>query len=77
MPERAACRFYVRAVDAHELAPLKQRVQACFEAGALATGCRVEISWGDTDYLDLKTNWPMADVVRAQRDGARAANSSR
>ncbi|MBV9046396.1 MAG: amidohydrolase, partial [Alphaproteobacteria bacterium] len=27
VPERAACRFYVRAVDAHELAPLKARVQ--------------------------------------------------
>ena len=61
VPERAACRFYVRAVDAHELAQLKPRVQACFEAGALATGCRVETKWGETDYLDLKTNWPMAE----------------
>jgi amidohydrolase len=62
VPERAACRFYVRAVDAHELAPLKARVQACFDAGALATGCRLEVHWGDTDYLDLKTNWPMATM---------------
>jgi len=62
VPERAACRFYVRAVDAHELAPLKARVQACFEAGALATGSRLEVHWGDTDYLDLKTNWPMATM---------------
>jgi amidohydrolase len=62
VPERAACRFYVRAADAHELAPLKARVQKCFEAGALATGCTLEIHWGDTDYLDLKTNWPMATM---------------
>jgi amidohydrolase len=62
VPERAACRFYVRAVDAHELAPLKVRVQKCFEAGALATGCTLEVHWGDTDYLDLKTNWPMAEM---------------
>jgi amidohydrolase len=62
VPERAACRFYVRAADAHALAPLKARVQKCFEAGALATGCRLEALWGDTDYLDLKTNWPMADL---------------
>jgi amidohydrolase len=60
VPERAACRFYVRAADGHELAELKPRVQACFEAGALATGCRVETRWGETDFLDLKTNWPMA-----------------
>ena len=62
VPERAACRFYVRAVDAHELAPLKARVQKCFEAGALASGCTLEVHWGDTDYLDLKTNWPMAEM---------------
>jgi amidohydrolase len=62
VPERAACRFYVRAADTHELAPLKARVQACFEAGALATGCRLELKWGDADYLDLKTNWPMAEA---------------
>ncbi len=62
VPERASCRFYVRAADAHELAPLKARVQACFEAGALATGCTLNLHWGDTDYLDLKTNWPMADA---------------
>ncbi|HVP85218.1 MAG TPA: M20 family metallopeptidase [Rhizomicrobium sp.] len=64
VPERAACRFYVRAADAHELAPLKARVHACFEAGALATGCKAEIQWGITDYLDLKTNWPMAEAYK-------------
>jgi len=62
VPERASCRFYVRAVDVHELAHLKTRVHACFEAGALATGCTAEIKWGATDYLDLKTNWPMAEA---------------
>ena len=62
VPDRAACRFYVRAADAGELAPLKARVQACFEAGALASGCRLELKWSGVDYLDLKTNWPMAEV---------------
>jgi amidohydrolase len=67
VPERAACRFYVRAADANELFALKARVHACFEAGALATGCRAEITWGETNYLDLKTNWPMAESY--QRNG--------
>ncbi len=62
VPERAACRFYVRAADVHELAALKKRVHACFEAAALSTGCKAEIHWGNTDYLDLKTNWPMAEA---------------
>ncbi len=69
VPERAACRFYVRAADMHELAALKKRVQACFEAGALSSGCTVEIRWGDTDYLDLKTNRPMAEAF-AKNAGA-------
>ncbi len=68
VPERAACRFYVRAADIHQLAELKTRVQACFEAGALATGCRLDLRWGNTDYLDLKTNWPMAGAF--QRNAA-------
>ena len=65
VPERAACRFYVRSPNAEGLAALRRRVQACFEAGALATGCRLETVWGETDYLDLKTNWPMARAFAA------------
>ena len=57
--------FYVRAADVHELAPLKKRVHACFEAAALSTGCTAEIRWGTADYLDLKTNWPMAEMYEA------------
>jgi amidohydrolase len=62
VPERAGCRFYVRAADMHELAALKARVQACFEAAALSTGCRVQTHWGNSDYLDLKVNWPLAEA---------------
>jgi amidohydrolase len=69
VPERAACRFYVRSPTAEGLAALRRRVHSCFEAGALATGCQLEAVWGETDYLDLKTNWPMA---RAFADNATA-----
>jgi len=62
VPERAGCLYYVRAATIHDLAPLKKRVHACFEAAALATGCTADIRWGDVDYLDLKTNWPMAEA---------------
>jgi amidohydrolase len=60
VPERAACRFFVRARDGVALADLKKRVQACFEAGALATGTRLELNWGRVDCLDVKTNWTLA-----------------
>src|SRR5580698_5629567 len=68
-PESAACRFYVRALDIHELGELKQRVHRCFEGAAMSTGTRAEITWGNTDYLDMKTNWPVADAFMKNAEG--------
>jgi len=65
VPDETAGVFYVRAASAEDLAPLKARVQACFEAGALATGCTAEIKWAKADYLDLKTSMPIADAYEA------------
>ena len=38
MPERTAGCFYARAANFEALEPLKRRVEACFRAGAEATG---------------------------------------
>lgn len=65
VPEHARGVFYVRAADAIELAALKKRVHACFEAGALATGCTADIRWAKADYLDMKTSWPIANAYEA------------
>ncbi len=62
VPDRASGIFYVRAAEAISLAALKARVQACFEAGALATGCAADIRWAKADYLDMKTSWPLAEA---------------
>ena len=61
VPDHAVGQFYVRAADERELAQLKPRVQACFEAGAKGSGSEVEVNWANVDYLDLNTNWPLAD----------------
>ena len=61
VPDRSAGQFYVRAANEAHLAALKPRVQACFEAGAKGSGCEVEVNWAGVDYLDLNTNWPLAD----------------
>jgi len=66
VPERAAGEFYVRAKNAEDLAALKPRVQACFEAGAKGCGATVDVLWSGVDYLDLNTNWPLAE--RFQRN---------
>lgn len=65
VPDETAGLFYVRAATAEDLIPLKKRVQACFEAGALATGCTAEVKWAKADYLDLKTSMPIANAYEA------------
>ena len=61
VPDRAVGTFYVRAANGLELAELKQRVKNCFEAGALAAGCEVQIDWALGDYLEIKDSWPIAN----------------
>lgn len=64
VPERAAGSFIVRAATARDLEALRQRVIACFEGAAAATGARLELSWRGVDYLDLETNWPLATAFQ-------------
>ncbi len=60
VPDLARGLFYVRASNEDDLLLLKPRVQACFKAGATASGSTVEVNWAGVDYLDLNTNWPLA-----------------
>jgi len=68
VPEFTAGEFYVRAANSDDLAALKPRVQACFEAGAKGTGCTVDVRWSDVDYLDLNTSWPLAERFQANAE---------
>lgn len=60
VPERAAGVFCVRAENEARLIRLKERVLACFHAGAQATGAQVSIETVGDDYADLWTNAPLA-----------------
>ena len=68
VPARAVGRFYVRASNAGELDALKRRVEGCFRAGAEATGAALEIDWREPDYLELRTNWPLARCYRSNAE---------
>ena len=68
VPDHAVGQFYVRAANEKDLSKLKPRVQACFEAGAKGSGCEVEVNWAGVDYLDLNTNWPLADQFQAHAE---------
>ena len=71
VPDFAATTWYVRAKNLDKLEPLKIRVLAALEAGAHATGCRVEHEWGDTPYADMVDNAAMLEryMLNAARLG--------
>lgn len=69
IPERTEGRWYVRATDLERLAELQPRVEACFEAGALATGSKLTISEPHAPYSQMDAD---ADLLALYRDHARA-----
>jgi amidohydrolase len=56
IPERTEGRWYVRAETLAELAEVEPRVWRCFEAGALATGCQLEVVPESQPYAELRAD---------------------
>ncbi|MEO8601694.1 MAG: M20 family metallopeptidase [bacterium] len=65
VPERAAGVFYVRAQNERRLGALRQRVEACFHAGAMASGASVHLRSVGEDYSDMWTNAALAAAYEA------------
>jgi len=53
VPAHTTARYIVRGDNLSELEQLRPRVYKCFEAGALATGCKVEIVGGEKPYSEM------------------------
>lgn len=62
VPDRAAAEWYVRSGTSSSLQPLKERVLACLEAGALAAGCQMSQKWIDPAFDDMIDNHPLLDL---------------
>jgi amidohydrolase len=56
IPGRAAGRWYVRAASLAELDQLEPRVLACFQAGALATGCELTVTPESPRYSQFRND---------------------
>ena len=65
VPEHAAAQWYVRSRNMASLEPLKDRVLACLEAGATASGCTMSHRWNDPPFLDMIDNAPLLDLYCA------------
>ncbi len=65
VPDYAAAQFGVRAADVSYAMEIIDKVQACAEAGALASGARLEFTRNDSYYANMMPNPKMADLVDA------------
>ncbi len=68
IPELAAARYQIRAPKLQQLLELQKRVEAAFQAGALAAGATVDVAWDDVVYADMQTNWALARAYQANAE---------
>jgi amidohydrolase len=62
VPDYAIAQFYVRASNRGYLNEVTEKVKACANAAALATGARLEISNYEFSYDDMITNEQLSDA---------------
>lgn len=68
IPDYTRSSWYVRAQTRERLEELLVRVKACFEAGAQATGCTVEVEHVGHIYEELVSNPVMTDIYLANSE---------
>jgi amidohydrolase len=64
IPDYAAARFYVRALDLTYMNDLFGRVASCCEAAALATGCQIKLTSASKDYHPYKPVYGLAEMFQ-------------
>ena len=64
VPAHCSARFYVRARDLQALELLRARVNRCFDAGALATGTRMEMEEESPSYSEFTPDLEMGEIYR-------------
>lgn len=64
IPDYAAARCYVRALDLSYMDALFGRVARCCEAAAQATGCRVKLTSAAKDYHPYKPVYSLAEMFQ-------------
>jgi amidohydrolase len=85
IPAHTSAKYIVRAETLDELAAIREKVMRCFEAGAVATGARLEVVGGDKPYAHMIHDARMAEAYRRNAEalgrvfpdlGARAARAA-
>jgi amidohydrolase len=64
VPAHTSAKYMVRAENIHELDDVRTKVHRCFEAGAIATGAKLEIRGGDKPYADVKYDHEISQIYK-------------
>lgn len=64
IPAHTSARYSVRGNDLEQLEELRSKVLRCFEAGAVATGARLDVVGGDKPYADMRFDHEMGSLYR-------------
>jgi amidohydrolase len=64
VPAHTSARYLVRGENLAELEEVRAKVYRCFEAGALATGCKLEIRGGDKPYADVRYDHQISRIYK-------------
>jgi amidohydrolase len=64
VPAHTAAKYMIRSETIDDLDRLRQKVYRCFEAGALATGSKLDITGGDKPYVQMHHDTEIAEVYR-------------
>jgi amidohydrolase len=68
VPSRTEGTWLVRAHDLSELAEVEAKVMRCFEAGALATGARLEVTPEHPPYAEMHHHPALSSLYRANAE---------
>jgi amidohydrolase len=77
VPAHTSARYIIRSETLDQLTELRPRVHHCFEAGALATGSKMEIVGGDKPYAEVLHDEVMAELFRRNSEVLGRAFSGR
>ncbi|HKS94282.1 MAG TPA: amidohydrolase, partial [Gammaproteobacteria bacterium] len=64
VPAHTSARYIIRGETVKDMEELRVKVRHCFEAGALATGSKLEIKGGDKPYTEMHHDAAMAEIYR-------------
>jgi amidohydrolase len=64
IPAHTSARYIVRAENIEELKDVRAKVYRCFEAGAVATGSKLEIVGGDKPYADMRFDHEISAIYK-------------